>query len=43
MYIKNWKSNVQIFEGLPYIKIQLNQVRLKSAKWTIELEHTKSF
>ena len=29
--------------GLPYIEIQLNQARLKSAKWTIEIEHTKSF
>ena len=37
------KFNVQIFEGLPYIEIQLNQVRLKLAKWTIEIEHTKSF
>ena len=43
IYIKNWKSNAWIFEGLPHIEIQLNQVRLKSAKWTIEIEHTKSF
>ena len=34
---------MQIFEGLPYTKIQLNWVRLKSAKWTIEIEQTKSF
>ena len=39
--MKNWKFYVQIFEGLPYTEIQLNQVRLKSAKWTIE--HNKSF
>ena len=32
-----------MFEGLPYIETQLNQVRLKSAKWTKEIEHTKSF
>ena len=31
---------MQIFEGLPYIEIQLNQVRLKLAKWTTEIEHT---
>ena len=34
---------VQIFEGLPYLEIQLNQVRLKSTKWTIEQEHPKAF
>ena len=28
---KTKKSNVQIFKGLPYIEIQLNQLRLKSA------------
>ena len=41
--MKNWKFYARIFEGLPYIEIQLNQVRLTSAKWTIEIEHTKSF
>ena len=41
--MKNWKFNAWIFEGLAYIEIQLNQVRLKSTKWTIEIEHTKSF
>ena len=33
---------VPIFEGLPYIETQLNQVRLKSAKWKKEIEHTKN-
>ena len=36
------KLYVYIFEGLPYLEIQLNQVRLKSTKLTIEQEHIKS-